>query len=114
MIPSGSSRRSARENSVPYRLLQAMLLRGMTHTPADKGLRSAAPSWGLTARAERLYRYAVLLALVPLALLLLTPKFTPFGLVGVVLLFLLRWVAYKSPFPHTRANPIVLIFALCI
>lgn len=59
----------------------------------------------------RLYRYAVLLSLPILFLLLFPTPFLPLGLGGVLILFVLRWRALSSPFPHTRVNiPLLLLY----
>lgn len=64
--------------------------------------------------AERVYRNVVFLALPMLALLLFPSSLLPLGLLCVPLLFILRWRALASPFPHTRVNFVLLVFMLAL
>lgn len=59
-----------------------------------------------------LYQYAVVFALVLVALLLFPTPFMPLGLGGVVVLAALRWLTLGSPVPVTRVNPVLLVLAL--
>lgn len=60
--------------------------------------------------AARAYRFALPFVGLIVALLIFPGPLTPLGMVGVLLLLALRWLAFGSPLPKTRLNPLLLVF----
>lgn len=115
MTPSGSSEPVTPAHRVrtgaPLEFLQIKIATSSTNDAASLPV----PDTRIRRVARFAYRYAILIALPVIAVLLFasSPRVL-LGLFCVPLLFGLRWLALSSPFPVTRANPMVLVFALAL
>lgn len=106
VTPARASRSGASQN-----FLQIKIAASSTNDAASLPL----PRTRIQRVARSLYQNAVLIALPVLVVLLFaSPPRVLIGLFCVPLLFGLRWLALSSPFPVTRANPIVVVFALTL
>lgn len=61
---------------------------------------------------REIYRAALPFVFLICALLIFPSPLTLFGLVGVVLFLVVRWLARQNPFPKTDVNPFLLVFLL--
>ncbi|HZQ06984.1 MAG TPA: O-antigen ligase family protein [Anaerolineae bacterium] len=107
MTPSGSSNvaRASRFNVIQLNL------GAPTSSDTAVASRSETGRWNA---AARFYRYVVVFSLPLIAALLFVVPVSPLSLIGVPLIFLLRWAALGSPIPFTRVNGAMLVFLLAL